>query len=274
MNIYAAMFLPAKYFLALACAMLIPTNLSADNNLTKSTANEISVNAQNCDRRKSFSQQIMPNNHSYSIEYSKLENCPTPDSSIIDITSVILTVIAVIIALITFLLTTAIPLLLKFYQHYTSHINEVEYAFSIIKYTNSILNWFDFVTSDPAYKNSLRIALDGLTHPESDSQDRQYACEMLTQLLSSGNHRWQEELRNLLCFMIFCKKIPKEVRNHIGWQTLDKKLEEYGVTGKLPEFSAPQNFRKRVFAAQDLILFFIFFTTLVGLLLVVIFKVS
>ena len=292
--------LATKILLVLSCVILMFTTLSADTNLTESTIAEMSAEVQrDAGQQKGVArgndmqssdicvsshgyeltgelllQQAIPSNNSYDIGNAKHENYSAQNDSIIDITSVIITVIAVVVALLTFLLTTAIPLLFRFYQRYISHITETEYQLNIIKRTNSILSWYDLVTDNPSQKNTLRVALDELTGIESDIYTQKKACAGLAQLLSTNKQHWQEELRNLLCFMIFCGKIPNEVKYHIGWQTLDENLKKYGVTGKLPEFSAPQNFRKRVFAAQDMILFFVFFASLMGLLLVVIFKVS
>ena len=274
----------ARILLLLICGMLFSASLSASDNLTDNTKSEMSDSAHNegeqgnnldhADLQRNDGQRSMSNSSSYTTKGIESEDHSVLAGAITDTTSIIVTIITIVVALLTFLLTTAIPLLFKFYQRYTSHINETEYQLNIIKYTNSILNWYDLVTDEPIHKNTLRVALENLTDTESDNNDQRSACAALAQLLSSDDQRWQKELRDLLCFMIFCRKIPKEVKNHIGWQTLDEKLEEYGVTGKLPEFSMSQNFRKRVFAAQDLILFFVFFATLVGLLLVVIFKVS
>ena len=274
----------ARILLLLICGMLFSVSLSASDNITDNTKSEMSDsthsegeqgnNLDHVDLQRNDGHRSMSDSNSYTAKVIESEDHSVLNEIITDTTSIIVTIITIVVALLTFLLTTAIPLLFKFYQRYTSHVTETEYQLNIIKHTNSILNWYDLVTDEPSHKNTLRIALEELTDTESNSYDQKNACASLVQLLSSNSQRWQGELRNLLCFMVFCRKISKEVKNDIGWQTLDKKLEEYGVTGKLPEFSAPQNFRKRVFAAQDLILFFVFFATLVGLLLVVIFKVS
>ena len=274
-----------KILLLLVCGILLPADLNASNNSTDDQAfgingsshhmeSELHDDLDHVDVQRNDGQRSITNGDPYLTKDNGPEDSFVLAETISDTTSIIVTVITIIVALLTFLLTTAIPLLFKFYQRYTSHVTEMEYQISIIRQTNSILNWSDVVNSDPSHKNTLRAALDELTGLESGNYEQQNACVKLAQLLSSSSQQWQKELRNLLCFMIFCKKIPKEVKNHIGWQTLDKKLEDYGVTGKLPEFSAPQNFRKRVFAAQDMILFFVFFASLMGLLLVVIFKVS